>query len=139
MASKTLGKVIKSNLAFFEHKLQFEKVPGEVKTSIDKGEKVQIIDLRKPERFAEGHIPGSVNILLADLEANLHRLDREVPSVVYCYDYLCRLATHAALRMAKAGFEVSELIGGYDGWVDRGYKVETEKDCGCSGESCNIN
>jgi rhodanese-related sulfurtransferase len=83
MATETLSKDIESNLAFFEHKLQFEKVPGEVKASIDKGEKVQIIDLRKPERFAEGHIPGSVNILLADLEASLHRLDREVPSVVY--------------------------------------------------------
>jgi hypothetical protein len=57
-------------------------------------------------------------------------------STAHCYDYLC---PHAALKMAWAGFEVSELIGGYDGWVNRGYKVETDKDCDCSEESCNIN
>jgi rhodanese-related sulfurtransferase len=138
MATETLDKESAANLAFFEHKVQFEKGPGEVKTLIDKGAEVQIIDLLKPEHFAEGHIPGSLNVLLANLEANLFHLDREVPAVVYCYDYGCRLATHAALKMARAGFAVSELVGGYEAWTDRGYKVETMKDCGCSGDSCEI-
>jgi rhodanese-related sulfurtransferase len=138
MATETLDKKSAANLAFFEHKVQFEKGPCEVKALIDKGMEVQIIDLRKPEHFAEGHIPGSLNILLPDLEASSSELDRDVPTVVYCYDFGCRFATHAGLKMARAGFAVSELVGGYEAWVKRGYRVETKKDCSCSGDSCAI-
>jgi rhodanese-related sulfurtransferase len=117
---------ITDNLVFFEDKLEFETSPNEVKLKIEQGQKLSIIDLRQPKEFAQGHVPGATNILLDDLEERLLTLDRSVPVIVYCYDCVSRLSTHAALRLARRGFKVTELIGGYEGWLRRERTKENE-------------
>ncbi|MBX9723462.1 MAG: hypothetical protein K2X81_18805 [Candidatus Obscuribacterales bacterium] len=136
MTTETLSKESAQAVAYFEGKLAFEIGPVEVKMGKERGEKFQIIDLRTPELFAKGHVPGAVNVSYETLEAHLPKLDKEVTSVVYCYDILCHLSAKAALLLAKKGYKVRELSGGWDGWVERKFAVEGEATKSSCSSSC---
>lgn len=131
MATETLNKESALAVSYFEAKLAFEIGPVELKMSSDKGEKFQVIDLRTPEYFAKGHVPGAVNVNIEELEAYTNKLNKDVTSVVYCYDKLCYLSAKAALLLAKKGYKVRELAGGYDGYAEKGFQTaEGKASCG---------
>lgn len=46
----------------------------------------QVVDALPPEDFAKSHLPGAINIPVADLADGAAKLDRECPVIVYCYD-----------------------------------------------------
>ncbi len=123
-------------VAYFEHKLAFEIGPVELKMGLEKGEKYQILDLRTAELFSKGHIPTSHNVLYDQLEEKLSKLDQAVTTVVYCYDELCYLSAKAAVVLAKKGYKVRELAGGWDGWVSREFAVEGESTKSSCSSSC---
>ena len=52
----------KRALDFFGAKMEFTTGPVELKGMIDRNENINIIDVRFPENFAEGHIPGAFNL-----------------------------------------------------------------------------
>ncbi len=134
----TLGTVTKESVKAAEHfeaKLNFESNPYALKAALDKGEKLQIIDLRTPELFSQGHIPGAVNVEYEKLEQYLTKLDANVTSVVYCYSLLCSLATKAALVLAQHGYKVKELAGGWDAWAEQNMPTEKTKASSCSTSS----
>lgn len=136
MTTETLSKEAALAVSYFEQKLAFEIGPVELKMGLERGEKYQIIDLRTAEYYGKGHIPGSQNVLLDKLEAHLSALKPEVTTVVYCYDVLCHLSTKAALALAKKGYKVRELSGGWDGWVERKFAVEGEAGKSSCSSSC---
>jgi len=87
---------------------------------------VIVLDVRTAKEFAEGHIPGAVNISHDELEARLAELgparDKEV--VVYCRSG--RRADLALGLLEKAGFErLYHLEGDFLGWADAKRPVET--------------
>ena len=139
MAVETVSKESALAVEFFEAKLNYETTPYGLKQTLDKKEKVQIIDLRTPELFAQGHIPGAINVAFDDLEKYLPKLDKDTTTVPYCYDLLCRLATRAALFLAKRGYKVQELAGGWDSWSEHDFAKEKGTASSCStssGHSC---
>ena len=135
--SVTVTRESQQAIEHFERKLNFETGPIGLDRAIKNGEAVQIIDLRTPELYAQGHVPGALNILFEDLERNLGKLNKDVTTVVYCYDIVCSLATKAALELAKKGYKVKELVGGYEEWANHSLKQETSKtSCSSSAHSC---
>jgi 3-mercaptopyruvate sulfurtransferase SseA len=44
--------------------------------------------------------------------------------VVYCWGPGCNGSTRAALAFALLGYEVKEMIGGYEYWAREGYPIE---------------
>ena len=54
----------------------------ELKNIIEAG--ALIIDVRTPEEFEEGHIEGSLNIPLDEIEKAMSWLQKDVPTVVVC-------------------------------------------------------
>lgn len=84
-----------------------------------------IFDVRTPEEYAEGHIPGAINIPHTDVAARAGELsaykDREV--VVYCGSG--RRAAMAEADLAAAGFDnVRDLEGHMKGWKAGGYPLD---------------
>ena len=93
-----------------------------------------VVDVREPEEFAEGHIPGAVNIPrgLLEFEVDGHpavRFEtaealahRERPVILYCLSGgRSALAAEALLRL---GFvNPMSLDHGILGWEDAGYPV----------------
>lgn len=81
-----------------------------------------ILDVRQPEEFEAGHIPGSILIPLDVLETRLSELPRNEKIVV-----VCRSGNRSATGrdiLINAGFEtVTSMAGGMNEWVKNGYET----------------
>lgn len=86
-----------------------------------------LVDVRTPEEYAEGHLPGALNIdfksegFLSSAESTLGT-DR--PVYVYCRSG--RRSAAAASQLAEKGYSVVNLEGGIIDWEKRGFPVTTE-------------
>jgi rhodanese-related sulfurtransferase len=86
---------------------------------------VTVLDVRPSEEYAAGHVPGAVNVPLADLEKRLKRLSRNREIVAYCRGPYCVLAYEAVARLRKKGFKARRLQDGFPEWRVAGLPVET--------------
>ncbi|GAB3034893.1 transcriptional regulator [Nocardioides flavus (ex Wang et al. 2016)] len=85
---------------------------------------VTLLDVRPPEEYLAGHIPGSRNTPLGTLEAEVESL-REAPSVVaYCRGSFCVMAHDAVRILGGAGVEARRLEDGMLEWRTSGLPVE---------------
>ncbi len=77
---------------------------------------VQLVDVRTPEEFAAGHIPGAVNMDVkgADFDDKAAILEAERPVAVYCRSGA--RSKIAAKRLVTKGFTVYELNNGFMNW-----------------------
>lgn len=86
---------------------------------------VKIIDVRTPAEFASGHIPGAVNIDVAQpgFDQAIAALDESQRYAVYCRTG--NRSRAAAQQMSDAGFtSVVDLDGGIVAWSAAGRPVE---------------
>ena len=80
-----------------------------------------LLDVREPDEYADGHIPGSVNLPLSALDtAEITVPRRETPLFVYCLSGA--RSAQAITRLRQLGYTRAENIGGI-----RTYKGEKEK------------
>ena len=80
---------------------------------------VQLVDVRTPDEFAAGNIPGSVNIdvLTGHFgETAATMLDKAYTVAVYCRSG--NRSKNAAKTLSMMGYNVVELDGGYNDWVE---------------------
>ena len=80
------------------------------------------VDVREPDEFAAGHVPGAVNIPMGQLSNRLDELDRDRRQVV-----ICRSGNRSDAMtdvLISAGFEASNMLGGTQEWVESGRPVE---------------
>lgn len=87
---------------------------------------VTVLDVRPPEEYAAGHVPGAVNIPLAELEQRLEELGKDQEIVAYCRGPHCVLAFDAVARLREKGLKARRLEDGYPEWKAEGLPVETQ-------------
>ena len=86
----------------------------------------QLVDVRTPDEYAEGHLAGAINIdWYADdfLEKAQSLLELSHPVMVYCRSG--KRSAEAAKKLGKAGFDVYNLQGGYMAWTGAEKPVST--------------
>lgn len=86
---------------------------------------VQIVDVRTPQEYGEGHISGAVNIdvMNSSFEQNVDKsLDKNIPVAVYCRSG--NRSKTAMKILLKKGFKVYELDKGFNAWKSSGMKIE---------------
>ncbi|MGD8864121.1 MAG: rhodanese-like domain-containing protein, partial [Anaerolineales bacterium] len=86
------------------------------------GEDHLLIDVRTPEEFASGHIPGAINISVQSLPDRLDEVPNDETIVVYC-----RTGNRSATAtdiLVDAGYAPVYDLGGIVDWVSAGYPVE---------------
>lgn len=88
---------------------------------------VTVLDVRPPEEYAAGHLPGAVNIPLKDLEKHLLDLDPSQEIVAYCRGPHCVLAFDAVAKLREKGINARRLEGGLPEWRLDGLPVEVSK------------
>lgn len=90
----------------------------EFDAKLTQSEHPQLIDVRTPEEFTEGAIPGSVNINLnsTGFLENIDKLDKAKPVFVYCRSG--KRSKDAAYLLAEKGYTVYTLKGGYIHWKE---------------------
>lgn len=86
---------------------------------------VQIIDVRSPEEWASGHLPGAIHIPLAALPDRVGEIDPATPVVVHCQGG-GRSAIAASFMKANGIDGVANLEGGFDAWRARDLPVERD-------------
>ncbi len=80
-----------------------------------------VVDVRDKEEYAEGHIPGSLNIPVQDFAINSHVLDKDKKIVVYCNSG--GRSYQAYRKLMKLGYKnIAQAI--FADWKTSGYDVE---------------
>ncbi len=85
--------------------------------------KVQVVDVRAPDEWTRGHLPGAIHIPLAALPERIGELDPSVPIVLHCKGG-GRSSIATSFLQSRGVSSVSNLAGGYEAWVAAGFEVE---------------
>ena len=86
--------------------------------------KAVLLDVRRPEEYAVGHLQGAINIDWlnpTDFEKGLQQLDKSRTYFVYCRSG--KRSNAAAKRMKRKGFKVYDMSGGYLKWTEEALPV----------------
>lgn len=122
-------------IAHFAGRLSFEADVSDVHADLESGllgSAFVLVDSRSQESWQQGHIPGAVHLptrLIAGRAAD-GTLGSVLPAgvtvVTYCWGPGCNGATKAALELARLGYPVKEMIGGFEYWVREGFAYESQ-------------
>ncbi|MCG8551832.1 MAG: rhodanese-like domain-containing protein [Desulfobacterales bacterium] len=101
--------------------------PLKVKRLVESGA-VIVLDVRWPEIYDLGHIPGALNFPLADFETEKKRLLLKITPedeiLVYCAGVACHDSHTFATRLVEMGFaHVAVYAGGFAEWEEMGFDV----------------
>jgi molybdopterin/thiamine biosynthesis adenylyltransferase/rhodanese-related sulfurtransferase len=109
-------------------KSRIEEVdPAEVREELSNG--TVLVDVREPEEWSAGHIPGARHVPKSYLESRIEGAvpDRSAHVVLYCASGN-RSAWAARTLLDDLGYEnVESMTGGFTLWKDRGYEVEVPR------------
>ncbi|MCK5308885.1 MAG: ArsR family transcriptional regulator [Zetaproteobacteria bacterium] len=87
---------------------------------------VTVLDVRPPEEYAAGHLPGAVNIPLTELEKHLDEFRPNQEVVAYCRGPYCILAYDAVAKLRSKGVKAQRLEDGFPEWKTAGLPIENE-------------
>lgn len=115
-----LGLILVSLGTYAQEKTGFKVIgPAEYKEQISPKEDVQLVDVRTPEEFEEGHIEGAENINFhsEDFLEQFKDMDKSRPLYIYCRSG--NRSGKAAEQLLAMGFEeVIDLKGGFLSWSE---------------------
>jgi rhodanese-related sulfurtransferase len=116
-------------IAHFERRLTLETDCSDVHAALKTGLDFVLVDVRGPKLFAAGHVAGAVNIPHRDMTAErMAQYPGDAAFVVYCAGPHCNGANKAAVRLARLGYRVKEMIGGITGWQDESFTLVRESE-----------
>ena len=87
----------------------------------DTGE-VTLIDVRNPDEYAQGHIPGARLVSLPELAQRIGEIPTDVPVHVVCQSG--GRSAQAAELLETAGIDAVSVAGGTRGWITSGRPTE---------------
>src|ERR1041385_2559954 len=124
VAERNLAEVNRLIETYLKVKDELEPVPAdELLDRVYRG-LATVVDVRPPEEFAAGHLPGAINIPLPQLERNAGSLPRRKTVVAYCRGPTCVLASDAVGQLREKGYKARRLKGGFLEWKGAGHPVE---------------
>jgi rhodanese-related sulfurtransferase len=115
-------------IAHFRGRLGFESDVSDVAAALASSELgFVLVDTRSDASWAQGHVPGAINLPGRRIAADAsERIPAGTPVVVYCWGPGCNGATRAALAFATLGHPVKEMLGGFEYWAREGFAVERD-------------
>ena len=127
VAETRLAEVAKVSREFLAENAQLEEVDEEaLRRRVRKGE-VTVLDVRPPEEYEAGHIPGALSVPLPELAKRLTDLPKRREVVAYCRGPYCVLAIEAVKLLRARGFKAVRLEDGVLDWAALGLKVEASR------------
>lgn len=82
---------------------------------------VPLIDVREPDEFVSGHVPGAINIPMSELVDRLEELPNEA------FDVICHgggRSSRAVRALETQGYDATNVEGGTSEWIAQGHPVE---------------
>jgi len=114
-------------VAHFSGRLAYETDPSDVHADIEAAKNFILVDVRGQSSWDQGRAQGAVHMHHSEIAERAPKeipLDR--PVVVYCWGPGCNGAHKGALNFALLGYQVKEMIGGFEYWAREGYPVLTD-------------
>ena len=109
---------------YLTQKDDLEPVPA--KELLERARKglVTVLDVRPPEEYAAGHVPGAINIPIHELAKRLRELPKRHEIVAYCRGPFCLMSYDAVSMLRKKGIKARRLEAGLPEWRLAGYPIE---------------
>lgn len=86
-----------------------------------------ILDVRSPDEWTAGRVPGAEHHFLANMRDRITGLDKDQPYATYCASGY-RASIASSLMKARGFTQVSNVPGSWDAWIAAGYPVESEEE-----------
>ena len=84
---------------------------------------LQVVDVRSPREWKNGHVPGARHIFLPELRKRIGELDRVKPTAIYCSGGY--RASIGASILKPAGFEkLWNIPGSWEAWKKAEFPIE---------------
>ena len=125
VAERNLAEIDRIVRSYFDSRDELEPVTREDLLERLREGRITVLDVRPPDEFALGHLPGAVNVPIETLEQRLAELDREQEIVANCRGAYCVLSFEAVAALRGRGFDVRRLEDGFPEWRAAGLPVET--------------
>ena len=126
LAESRLAEVDQVTRAYFDRRSAMEPVEdAELLRRVKSGE-VTVLDVRPPEEYRAGHIPGALSMPIGELKARLKELPKGRQVVAYCRGPYCVWAVEAVELLRKKGFKAYRMEQGVVDWRARGFRVAVE-------------
>jgi rhodanese-related sulfurtransferase len=109
---------------YFTAKDEFEPVAPRELLERARKSLVTVLDVRPPQEFAAGHVPGAVNIPIEELARRLRELPKGKEVIAYCRGPFCLMSFDAMQLLRKKGFKARRLRDGMPEWRMSGLPVE---------------
>ena len=95
-----------------------EITPAELKQRLDKGDDIQIVDVREDNEVAIGRIPNSIHIPLGQILGRMNEIDPNRETVVHCK--MGGRSARAIDVLQRSGYQgkLVNLKGGILRWSD---------------------
>ena len=131
MKSRVLGLLLASLVSAGALAAEPALVPISQEALLERQQKgdeaTYVLDVRSPEEYASGHVPGAVNIPYDQIASRMAEVPKDQDVVLYCKSG--RRAGIAAEVLAGQGYtRLQHLEGDIVAWVEKGRPVETPKD-----------
>jgi rhodanese-related sulfurtransferase len=101
-----------------------ETTVDDVKKMLDRGEKINLIDVREESEYAKDHLPGAVHLGKGVIERDVEQRcpDTTTPLILYCGGGF--RSALAADNLQKMGYtNVISMDGGIRDWRQKGYPL----------------
>jgi len=83
-----------------------------------------LIDVRMPDEYAQGHVPGAQLICLDELDKRAHEIPKDKDVYLICRSGARSASALKRLRDAHTFTRLTNVAGGTMSWIDAGYPVE---------------
>lgn len=113
-------------LPLLAHAGRPDVAPAAVAELLARDDAPLLLDVRTPEEFAQGHVPGAVLVPHDQLASRLDEIPRDRWVLVYCRSG--KRADAAEAVLAGAGYEVRQIEGSWLRWQEENRPVETPGD-----------
>lgn len=98
--------------------------PAQLADLLERGERVQVVDVREPYEREAGHIGGTRHIPMVELTSRAAEIDRELPVVFYCR--VGARSDMAAQAFRASGYTALSMRGGLVRWADENRPLSPE-------------
>jgi len=124
VAESRLAEVSQLLRTYITARDDLEPVPaGELLERLRQG-LVTVLDVRPPEEYAAGHVPGAINIASDAISSHLRRLPKGREVIAYCRGPYCLLSVDAVALLREKGYKARRLVDGFPEWKAAGLPVE---------------
>ena len=104
---------------------------NELKTKLDGGSAVTLIETLSADEYKRGHLPGAINIpsnQIAELSGS-GLPDKSAEIVLYCSGPKCHASENAARELEQVGYSnISVYAEGKEGWLKAGMQLEASNE-----------